>query len=108
MDSSVPPHASENDPAEHIDGDEENSDTISNLSHLQSQMMDRPAHSSVEGMITEARQQPGGVAIDGLRKLMKTTTEYDALDQWNGPPGSNTLHHGRHVGEDMEGSRHPE
>lgn len=94
-DNNSRPHAAENSEAGGIGREDEgDSDTISKLSHLHPHIMDRSGYSSVEGMIKEAREQPGGVAIDGLRKLMKTTTEYDALDQWDGPD-SDPFDHGR-------------
>jgi hypothetical protein len=44
-------------------------------------IIDRNAMCSVEKMIAKAKK---GEAVDGLLKLMKTTDEYDALDQWTG------------------------
>lgn len=36
---------------------------------------------AVDQMIAKAKK---GEAVDGLLKLMKTTTEYDKLDEWTG------------------------
>lgn len=42
-------------------------------------IVDRNLNCSVEKMIAKARK---GEAVDGLLKLMKTTADYDGLDEW--------------------------
>ncbi|KAI1983602.1 hypothetical protein LOZ53_005792 [Ophidiomyces ophidiicola] len=44
-------------------------------------VVDRDINCSVEQMIAKTKR---GEALDGLLKLMETTTEYDALDEWTG------------------------
>ncbi|KAM5441306.1 hypothetical protein MferCBS31731_003735 [Microsporum ferrugineum] len=44
-------------------------------------IIDRDGSCSVERMMARAKKE---TAVDGLLKLMKTTAEYDGLDEWSG------------------------
>ncbi|KAF3491578.1 uncharacterized protein GIQ15_01095 [Arthroderma uncinatum] len=44
-------------------------------------IIDREGGCAVEKMMAKAKKE---TAVDGLLKLMKTTTEYDGLDEWSG------------------------
>ncbi|EGD94948.1 hypothetical protein TESG_02446 [Trichophyton tonsurans CBS 112818] len=66
------------------------SQPASNNQPAQSQSVNNAATVPVtqKGKTTVDRQAVGvnhEIAVDGLLRLMKTTSEYDALDQWSGP-----------------------